>query len=234
MRRIALALALGAALAGTASAQSYQCTPPRSVAVPGVAREGPTRAMPVTGYVLSLSWSPEFCRNRKESPRHAQQCSGRKGSFGLIVHGLWPQGARSWPQWCAARNVRPTGAQLARQMCVQPSASLAMRQWAKHGSCMADRPDRYFRITRILHRSLDWPDLDRLSRKEGLTAGDIREAWMQANTNWRPEMIAVILNERGCLEELRLCYGRDWLPAACKRSARGAADDAPAKIWRGL
>ena len=57
---------------------------------------------------------------------------------------------------------------------------------------------------------------------------------MQANTNWRPEMIAVILNERGCLEELRLCYGRDWLPAACKRSARGAADDAPAKIWRGL
>ena len=48
------------------------------------------------------------------------------------------------------------------------------------------------------------------------------------------QMIAVMLNERGWLEELRLCYGRDWMPAACKRSTRGAADDAPAKIWRGL
>ena len=217
-----------------ASAQSYQCTAPRSVSVPSIARDGPTRTMPVTGYVLSLSWSPEFCRTRKDSPRHARQCSGRAGSFGLIVHGLWPQGSRSWPQWCAARSVWPTGAQLARQMCVQPSASLAMRQWAKHGSCLVDTPDRYFRITRILHRSLDWPDLDRLSRKEGLTVGDIREAWITANTNWRREMIAVKLNERGWLEEIRLCYGRDWMPAACKRTARGAADEAPAKIWRGL
>lgn len=234
MLRIALALASGTALASGASAQSYQCNQPRSVPVPKIARDGPSRAMPVTGYVLSLSWSPEFCRTRTDSPRHARQCSGQSGSFGLIVHGLWPQSARSWPQWCAARSARPSGAQLARQMCVQPSAQLAMRQWAKHGSCLTDTPDRYFRITRILHRSLRWPDLDRLSRKEGLTAGDIRMAWMQANPHWRREMIAVQLNERGWLEELRLCYGRDWMPAACRRSARGAADDAPAKIWRGL
>ena len=230
-----LVAGLGLAISpGPALAQSYQCSTPPSVAVPGIARDAPSRTMPVSGYVLSLSWSPEFCRTRIDSPRHARQCSGRSGSFGLIVHGLWPQGARSWPQWCPARRARPTGAQLARQMCVQPSARLAMRQWAKHGSCMVDRPDLYFRITRILHRSLDWPDLDRLSHKEGLTAGDIREAWIEANTNWRREMISVQLNERGWLEEIRLCYGRDWLPAACRRDARGAADDAPAKIWRGL
>ncbi|MEL7729874.1 ribonuclease T [Citromicrobium bathyomarinum] len=231
---LGLAFAMAALVPSGAMAQSYQCSAPGSVSVPSIARDGPSRTMPTTGYVLALSWSPEFCRTRTDSPRHARQCSGLGGSFGLIVHGLWPQGARSWPQWCATRRARPTGAQLARQMCVQPSASLAMRQWAKHGSCLTDTPDRYFRITRILHRSLDWPDLDRLSRKEGLTAGDIREAWMQANTNWRPEMIGVVLNERGWLEELRLCYGRDWMPAACKPSARGAADDAPAKIWRGL
>lgn len=236
MRRIGLALACGVAtlMPAAAVAQSYQCTAPRNVSVPNIARDGPTRSMPVAGYILSLSWSPEFCRTRKDSRRHARQCSGRGGSFGLIVHGLWPQGQRSWPQWCAARSTRPTGAQLARQMCVQPSTSLAMRQWAKHGSCLVDRPDLYFRITRILHRSLDWPDLDRLSREDGLTAGRIREAWIEANTNWRREMISVQLNERGWLEELRLCYGRDWLPTACKARERGAADDAPAKIWRGL
>ncbi|MBB3034267.1 ribonuclease T2 family protein [Alteriqipengyuania lutimaris] len=235
MRRAAGMLAwIAATLPAAAVAQSYQCDLPRNVSVPGVTRDGPTRTMPVAGYILSLSWSPEFCRTRTESPRHARQCSGRWGSFGLIVHGLWPQGARSWPQWCSARRARPTGAQLARQMCVQPSARLAMRQWAKHGSCMADRPDLYFRITRILNRSLDWPDLDRLSREDDLTAGRIREAWIAANTNWRREMISVQLNERGWLEEIRLCYGRDWLPAACERSARGASDETPAKIWRGL
>ena len=231
---LGLAFALAAFVPSGAMAQSYQCKPPGNVSVPSITRDGPSRTMPTTGYVLALSWSPEFCRTRSDSPRHARQCSGRGGSFGLIVHGLWPQGARSWPQWCASRRARPSGAQLARQMCVQPSASLAMRQWAKHGSCMADTPDRYFRITRILHRSLDWPDLDRLSREDGLTAGRIREAWIEANRNWRREMIAVKLNERGWLEEIRLCYGRDWMPTACGRSARGAADDAPAKIWRGF
>lgn len=234
MLRLLFAGALAALTSQAAQAQSYQCNLPRSVAVPSVARDAPTRRVPVSGYVLSLSWSPEFCRTRRDSQRDARQCSGRSGSFGLIVHGLWPQGFRASPQWCVARPARPTGAQLARQMCVQPSASLAMRQWAKHGSCLTDTPDRYFRITRILHRSLRWPDLDRLSRKEGLSAGDIREAWIEANRHWRREMIAVKLNERGWLEEIRLCYGRDWMPAACKRSARGAADDAPATIWRGL
>lgn len=152
---LALAACLACCVPGAALAQSYQCSAPASVAVPSVARDGPSRTSPATGYVLALSWSPEFCRTRDRSPRHARQCSGRGGSFGLIVHGLWPQAGQSWPQWCAARPVRPTGAQLARQMCVQPSASLAMRQWAKHGSCMVDSPDRYFRIIRILHRSLD-------------------------------------------------------------------------------
>ena len=232
--RLLLTGGLTALMPVAAAAQSYQCQLPRSISVPSISRDAPMRSIPITGYVLSLSWSPEFCRTRKDSPRHTRQCSGRSGSFGLIVHGLWPQGARNWPQWCPARRAKPSGAQLARQMCVQPSASLAMRQWAKHGSCFVDTPDRYFRITRILHRSLRWPDLDRLSREDGLTAGRIREAWMQANPYWQREMITVKLNERGWLEEIRLCYGRDWMPAACKRSDRGAADDTPAKIWRGF
>ena len=90
--RIGLWLAALAAALGpvAASAQSYQCKVPRSVAVPGIAREGPTRTMPVTGYVLSLSWSPEFCRTRRDSARHARQsirvappCSARAKHMGF-------------------------------------------------------------------------------------------------------------------------------------------------------
>ena len=45
-----------------AAAQAYQCRVPARVAVPDVRPDGPARRMPVTGYVLALSWAPEFCR----------------------------------------------------------------------------------------------------------------------------------------------------------------------------
>ena len=40
--------------------------------------------------------------------------------------------------------------------------------------------------------------------------------------------------ERGWLQELRLCYRKDFMPTACDRGRAGAKDNAPLKIWRGL
>src|SRR5450631_4308767 len=57
-------------------------------------------------YVLSLSWSPSFCEEASErgnSGRSQQvQCGGRPYSF--VVHGLWPQYERGFPDYC----VRPS------------------------------------------------------------------------------------------------------------------------------
>jgi ribonuclease T2 len=51
-------------------------------------------------YVLSLSWSPSFCEaasERGNSGRSQQaQCGGRPFSF--VVHGLWPQYERGFPE----------------------------------------------------------------------------------------------------------------------------------------
>src|ERR1700682_6464891 len=46
-------------------------------------------------YVLSLSWSPAFCIQQPDSA----ECNGPR-RFGFIVHGLWPQNERGWPQHC--------------------------------------------------------------------------------------------------------------------------------------
>lgn len=233
MRVFALAaVLLGIALTPPASAQSYQCRMPQITSVPQVRPDGPVRRLPVTGYVLALSWSPEFCKPRKDQRSHALQCSGRNGRFGFVVHGLWPQSGNSWPQWCQATS--PTARQVSRSLCRSPSTRLVARQWAKHGSCMTRRPETYFEVTRILYDSLRLPDFDRLSRKEGLTAGDIREWFLLGNRGWRADAIGVKLNERGWLEELRLCYDRRFRPAACNRRTFGARDGAEAKIWRGL
>ena len=61
-------------------------------------------------------------------------------------------------------------------LCTTPSARLLAHEWAKHGSCMAAQPARYFARERQLWSAIRWPDFDRLSRKRGLTAGDVRRA----------------------------------------------------------
>ncbi len=228
----ALAFVLVPALA---SAQAYQCRIPQGqIALPSIERDGPVRQTRVTGYTLSLSWSPEFCRFRDDEPRHARQCSGRDGRFAFIVHGLWPEGPRgSYPQWCPTRD-RPTQGEMRGAMCMSPDTRLVARQWAKHGSCMVDDAGAYLRITQVLWNSLRWPDFDRLSRRRGLTAGDVRETFAEANPYWDEEDVGLVVNERGWLREMRLCYGADFMPVACDRQRFGPGDGAEVRIWRGM
>lgn len=233
MRRVAVLLAALSMNVSPALAQSYQCRVPQNLVVPDTRQDGPTRRVAITGYTFAMSWSPEFCRTRQSSPQHREQCSGRNGRFGMVVHGLWPDGNAGWPQYCpSARRVSVPEAK--RNMCMMPSARLMAEQWRKHGACMARSPESYFKVTRMIWGSLRHPDYDRLSREDGLTAGKIRAAFQLANPDWKPERVSVKLNARGWLEEVRLCYGKDWLPTRCKRGQRGAGDNVKAKIWRGL
>jgi ribonuclease T2 len=99
---------------------------------------------------------------------------------------------------------------------------------------MARSPAAYFRITRILWDSLRIPDYDRISREGGLTAGRIRAAFADANPSIPESAIGVKLNARGWLEELRLCYAKNFRPTRCTPQRHGAKDSAPAKIWHGM
>jgi ribonuclease T2 len=217
-----------------AHAQAYQCRAPQVSSVPKVTPDSKPRSGAVTGYTMALSWSPAFCRTRLGAPGHALQCSGDYGHFGLVVHGLWPEGVRgSWPQWCPTK-ARLTPTELRRNLCMMPSARLASRQWSKHGACMVKTPESYFKVTRILWNSYRIPDYDRISREDGLTAGRIRQAFADANGGWSKEQVGVKLNKDGWLEEIRLCYAKNFMPTRCDRGRFGAADGTKAKIWRGL
>ena len=117
---------------------------------------------------------------------------------------------------------------------MMPSARLVARQWVKHGSCTGKSPATYFKVTRILWQGLRIPDYDRLSRRDGLTAGDIRGALADANDGWERQHIGVKLNSKGWLQELRLCYDKRFRSIACDSARFGSADGDAAKIWRGL
>jgi ribonuclease T2 len=234
-RALTLVLLGAAALPGQALAQAHQCRAPERVS-PGPAPrpDGPVVRTAVARYTFALSWSPEYCRTRQRDPGNALQCSGRSGRFGFIVHGLWPEAASGRPpQWCAT-TPRPSSATLRANLCMTPSPRLLEHEWAKHGSCMAKRPDGYFRVAAVLWNGLRLPDMERLSRQPGLTAGDLRTALVALNPGWRSDAIAVDAGHSGWLREVRLCYGRDFMPRTCPRGQGGARNTAALKIWRGL
>ncbi len=235
MRTFALLLALS--IPSTASAQAYQCRVPQVRSVPNINPDGPVRTLTTTGYTLALSWSPEFCKGRESQRNHRIQCSGDHGRFAFVVHGLWPQsqtgGRSTWPQWCKAQGTL-TPAEVRRNLCTLPSARLVAKQWAKHGACMTKRPKTYFAITRVLWEALRVPEYDRISRENNLTAGRIRQAFADANQGVPPSAVGVKLNQRGWLEELRICYNKRFRPTRCDAVRFGARDNTKAKIWRGM
>ncbi len=235
MRSVAITFAAVTAMVGNsaANAQAYQCRVPPSVSVPKITPQERPRPLPVAGYTLAASWSPEFCKGREMEARHRTQCSGRNGRFGFVAHGLWPDGRGTWPQWCSTQRT-VSSAEARKNMCMMPSARLIASQWRKHGSCMARRPETYFKVTRILWNSIRFPDADRLSRDDDLTAGMLRDAFLRANPDWPRQAVGLNINRRGWLRELRLCYGKDFMPKACDNRRFGANDSRKIKIWRGL
>ena len=214
-----------------AHAQAYQCRLPQRIEPYAAPQpDGPPRLAPISGYTLAASWSPAYCRDDHTT----MQCSGRNGRFGFILHGLWPESNNGAPpQWCAIQP-RPEPELLRRNLCMTPHAPLLEHEWAKHGSCMTKTPEAYFRTASILWNSLRWPDADRLSRQDGLTAGDLRSAFLAANPDWKRRQIGLVTSQNGWLKEVHLCYGRNFMPVDCDRRSFGPVDAAELRIWRGL
>ncbi|MBV7255932.1 ribonuclease T [Pacificimonas sp. WHA3] len=201
-------------------------TPPRRATPPDDRPDAPA-----SGYVMALSWSPEFCRFRADQDAHAGQC--RDNRFGFILHGLWPQAARGpHPRACAL--AAPVSEDtIRRHYCMTPSAALIQHEWAAHGTCAWDSADAYFADAARLWDRVDRPDLFALSRKEGLVAADIRAAFVAVNPGLPAEAVGVDLDNRGWLEEIFICLDLDERPRACAPREYGAHDNRKASIWRG-
>ena len=225
----ALAALLALTAPGTATAQAAACRMPTDFALPQpeAVRADQVRRTPVTRYLLSLSWSPQHCHDARErrsgdAAGDAVQCGGETGSFGFVLHGLWPEtDGRDWPQYCRpARQM--SRATIARHLCMTPSPELLQHEWARHGTCMAATPERYFRAAAILYRAVRYPDMAALARETTLSVADFTRAFAGANPGLRENMIAVNMTRSGWLDEVRICLDRRFRRARCPEASRGA------------
>lgn len=229
------ALATAASLLPVAaSAQAYRCVVPHELPRPradGPTQREPRRVVPIGGYTLALSWTPQHCRERAD-PDEAFQCGGGN-RFGFTLHGLWPDGeGRTWPQYC--RPAPLLGARLIRRnLCMTPSVQLLQHEYAKHGTCMGIGPSRYFARAAALHARLRYPDMAALSRRPGLTVGQFAAAFARANRGVTAGMMRVTTDRAGWLDEVWLCLDKRFAFTACPAHQRGASPTTPLKIWRG-
>jgi ribonuclease T2 len=196
-----------------------------SAAVDGNTSEGSAQ-LPVSQgdfdyYVLVLSWSPTHCSSDAGRGRDDDmQCrSGRP--YGFVLHGLWPQHERGYPQSCDTSEPHEVSAEnMARALKISPSENLVQHEWEKHGTCSALSQDDFFSTEIAAFSSVAVPNnFKQLERPAQTTPDEVREAFLAANASLSEESVSATCR-RNELAEVWVCLDKSLKPRACSSDVR--------------
>lgn len=158
-------------------------------------------------YVLSLSWSPSYCLEAGKRA-NKRQCGGN-AHYGFIVHGLWPQTEKGYPESCPSPFPARVPQELGeRYFDIMPSISLIGHEWRTHGTCSGLDHEAYFDLVRKARESVKVPDLFKGQTPDRLAPAEIEAAFVDANPGLPKTAVAVTCDEQR-LEEVRICMTRD-------------------------
>ena len=175
-------------------------------------------------YVLSLSWSPSFCDAATErSPERAardQQCGERPFSF--VVHGLWPQYEKGFPEFCQNPAPRLDRNIVSSMLDMMPSPRLIFHEWDRHGVCAGLPARGYFDTVRKARATVKIPPayLD-LAEPKTVSPSEVEEAFVAANPGLTHEAIAIGCDSKR-LNEVRICLSKDLKFRNCAEVDRRA------------
>lgn len=164
---------------------------------------------PFDYYLMSLSWSPEFCATNPDN----RQC-GR--GYGLVLHGVWPQYNKGYPSTCSNERISP---KLVRQFPdLYPSKKLAFHEWQKHGTCSNLSPEGYLQLSQSLKQSfINPPELQNFTKPLRVSTAQLNQMILTANPKLNAEAIAFTCKDSGrFLQEVLVCFDKDGVNAnAC-------------------
>jgi ribonuclease T2 len=187
-------------------------------AQPAFAREHNDVAGRFDYWVLALSWSPTYCADSENADQ--AQCDEAR-DYAFVVHGLWPQYERGWPERCETSEPSDTPWRLRRSMLdIMPSPALVEHQWDKHGVCSGLSQKAYFDRVRQIKNSIVVPKPYVAPERAVLvTAAQLEAAFARANPGLTGAMIAVQCAD-GRLREVRICLSREGRFRACGADVR--------------
>lgn len=175
-------------------------------------------------YVLTLSWSPSFCEASAERSRNTiaqrEQCGDRPFSF--VVHGLWPQYERGFPEFCQNPSPRLNRNIVSSMLDLMPSPRLIFHEWDRHGTCSGLSGSAFFKDVRRARAAVKIPDAY-LDVQAPLTVSptEVEEAFVKANPGMTRAGISVACDSRR-LNEVRICLSRDLQFRDCAEVDRRA------------
>lgn len=221
------AIAVATGLAGTASGQSLSAgtfsAAPAIERVQFAPREGsqPRMRGGVQGrfdyYTLVLSWSPTHCETADRPD--AQQCRPRDGRrYSFVLHGLWPQHERGFPEHCPTpgRPFVPENT-IDRMSDIMPSRGLIIHEYRKHGTCSGLDADGYFALSRKLYDKVRVPKrFHQPDQNQMVDTNAVIDEFVSANPGLKPDMLAVACGGPGNrLREVRVCFTPDGAFRPC-------------------
>lgn len=164
-------------------------------------------------YVLSLSWSPNWCAVTGDA-QDSEQCDPRH-DHGWIMHGLWPQFHRGYPSYCQTVERPPSRGMTAAMADIMGTSGLAWHQWKKHGTCSGLSAEQYYDLSRKAYELVNRPEVfRRLDQTVKLPASVVEDAFIKANPGWERDMLTITCKD-GYIQEARLCLSRDLTPVPC-------------------
>lgn len=161
-------------------------------------------------YLLTLSWSPEFCH----SPSHAGKPECQSGHYGFVIHGLWPQFDQGgYPEQCSTAPGLSNPSEVAD---IMPDAGLVAHEWSTHGTCSGLDAEAYFKLLRQAFQSVKIPDaLQSPHKTQMLPPQEIKTDFVQANPGWTADDMTVSCGNN-YLTAVSLCMTKDLKPTACR------------------
>ena len=162
-------------------------------------------------YVLSLSWSPNWCQ-LEGNARQSEQC---EEDHGWILHGLWPQFHRGYPSYCRTIERAPSRGMTADMADIMGTSGLAWHQWKKHGTCTGLSATDYYALSREAYGRITRPAVFRkLDQSVKLPVRVVEQAFLKDNPQIEPDGLTVTCRD-GHIQEARICLSRDLAPVPC-------------------
>jgi ribonuclease T2 len=173
-------------------------------------------------YVLALSWSPSFCEAAAERGNRGRSQVQCERPYSFVVHGLWPQYERGFPEYCQRPSPRLNRNIMTSMLDLMPAPGLIFNEWDKHGTCSGLGARAYFESVRKARAAVKIPEeFLQLSEQKTIAPADLEAAFIKVNPGLSSSAISVICTSRR-LSEVRVCLSKDMQFRACEEIDRRA------------